>query len=189
MSLPRAEQRRNSKGGEKAAGLVSAVLDWRANAKETVRERERDREIEREREGEREKGAPRPTRGGQGGRREGRRGRVGGARACWVDGCWYGFQEEREGEGWEQRVVGALLIPVCADWAKRRASGSAREREGAIYSTVCGGEKETPCRSRRQILEMHSPLTRHAVSLTSPREESGDPSAMQRIHTWLDNSE
>lgn len=30
--------------------------------------------------------------------------RVGGrdawdARACWVDGCWYGFQEEREGEG------------------------------------------------------------------------------------------
>jgi len=28
---------------------------------------------------------------GRGGRR--------GSRACWVDGCWYGFQEEREGEG------------------------------------------------------------------------------------------
>lgn len=33
--------------------MVSAVLDWRANAKETVRERERDREIEKEREKER----------------------------------------------------------------------------------------------------------------------------------------
>lgn len=30
-------------------------------------------------------------------------------------------------------MVGALLIPVCADWAKRGASGSAREREGAIH--------------------------------------------------------
>lgn len=63
MSLPRAEQRRNSKGGEKAAGLVSAVLDWSANAKETVRERERDREIEREKEREKER-RERPDRRG-----------------------------------------------------------------------------------------------------------------------------
>lgn len=41
--------------------------------------------------------------------------------------CWYGFQEEREGR--KERVVGALLIPVCADWAKRGA-GSARKAEG-----------------------------------------------------------
>lgn len=28
-----------------------------------------------------------------------REGGGGGSRAYWVDGCWYGFQEEREGEG------------------------------------------------------------------------------------------
>lgn len=32
-------------------------------------------------------------------RREEGRGGGGGSRAYWVDGCWYGFQEEREGEG------------------------------------------------------------------------------------------
>lgn len=40
--------------------------------------------------------------------------------------------KRKEKERGEQRVVGALLIPVCADWAKRGASGSAREREGPI---------------------------------------------------------
>lgn len=40
--------------------------------------------------------------GGRGGQRNERGDRWdagGGSRACWVDGCWYGFQEEREGEG------------------------------------------------------------------------------------------
>ena len=52
--------------------------------------------------------------------------------ACWG---WVGAGtvfKRKEKERGEQRVVGALLIPVCADWAKRGASGSAREREGPI---------------------------------------------------------
>lgn len=95
---------------------------------------------------------------------------AGGSRACWVDGCWYGFQEEREGEGWEQRVVGALLIPVCADWAKRGASGSARERDRTIHRRTGARRRHRRAdRSRRQILEMRSPLTRHAAA---PADES-----------------
>jgi len=65
-------------------------------------------------------------------------------------------------------VVGALLIPVCADWAKRGASGSARERDGAIHprrAGLRGREPRRADRSRRQILEMRSPLTRHAAAL------------------------
>lgn len=52
-----------------------------------------------------------------------------------VGGGWVGAGtvfKRKEKERGEQRVVGALLIPVCADWAKRGASGSAREREGPI---------------------------------------------------------
>lgn len=79
---------------------------------------------------------------GEGGRKK----EVGGgwwSERAWC-GCRYGFQEEREGERGEQRVVGALLIPVCADWAKRGASGSARERDGAMAGRRRGGEKENP---------------------------------------------
>lgn len=79
-------------------------------------------------------------------------------------------------------MVGALLIPVCADWAKRGASGSARERDGAIYPRCTGVRRKhrRVDRSRRQILEMRSPLTRHAVASAdeSAAEESRDPSAM-----------
>lgn len=57
--------------------------------------------------------------------------------ACWGWlGGWVGAGtvfKRKEKERGEQRVVGALLIPVCADWAKRGASGSTREREGPIY--------------------------------------------------------
>lgn len=63
-------------------------------------------------------------------------------------------------------MVGALLIPVCADWAKRGASGSARERDGAIHPrrTRARRRHRRADRSRRQILEMRSPLTRHAAA-------------------------
>lgn len=68
-------------------------------------------------------------------------------------------------------MVGALLIPVCADWAKRGASGSARERDRAIHPRRTGARRRhrRADRSRRQILEMRSPLTRHAAA---PADES-----------------
>lgn len=88
--------------------------------------------------GERKRKRERLGRGWRGERR-----RLAGVGGAWC-GCQYGFQEEREGERGEQRVVGALLIPVCADWAKRGASGSARERDGAMAGRRRGGEKENP---------------------------------------------
>lgn len=64
------------------AGVAAAVLDWRTNARET-------RSSEESESGWRGRAAE--TRVGEGD--------AGDSRACWVDGCWYGFQEEREGEG------------------------------------------------------------------------------------------
>lgn len=58
--------------------VVPAVLDWRTNARETAARRVAE-----------ESDAARGVTSGM----------RGGSRAYWVDGCWYGFQEEREGEG------------------------------------------------------------------------------------------
>jgi len=88
-------------------------------------------------------------------------------------------------------VVGALLIPVCADWAKRGASGSARERDGAIHPRRAGPrgrETRRADRSRRQILEMRSPLTRHAAALadeSAGRIERSAPRCAEFTPGWI----
>lgn len=64
------------------ARVAAAVLDWRTNVRETRSSEERESGW---------RGRAAGTRVGEGD--------AGDSRACWVDGCWYGFQEEREGEG------------------------------------------------------------------------------------------
>lgn len=142
-------EEREGRMGMACAGKEALRGEWVERREEKQGQREIDRQTDRwiDREGgrrwkvrlekERGRGKGKDSEG-DGGEKEGAG--VGGA---WC-GCRYGFQEEREGERGEQRVVGALLIPVCADWAKRGASGSARERDGAMAGRRRGGEKENP---------------------------------------------
>lgn len=106
---------------------------------------------------------------------EKRRGRTG------VLGGWVLVRFSR---GKRRRGVGAasgwcIIDPSVCGLGKKRSLRLGPRKRGSDTPLVRGGEKETPCRSRRQILEMHSPLTRHAASLTSLREESRDLSAMR----------
>nr|KAF7429825.1 hypothetical protein H0235_006223 [Vespula pensylvanica] len=79
-------------------------------------------------------------------RREGRKGggvdSRGGSRAVGGERFATLFKRKEKERG-EQRVVAALLIPVCADWAKRGASGSARERETERIWTYADGSSSS----------------------------------------------
>lgn len=162
-NLPGAKQRRNSEGGGGGGGWFVLYLTG-------ARMRER-----RFRGGSR-RGKGRANEEGDergGGERRGCTGVLGG----WV--------LVRFSRGKRRRGVRAasgwwcIIDPSVCGLGKKRSLRLGPRKRGSDTFLGCGGEKEIPRRSLRQILEMRSPLTRHAASLTNPQEESRDPSAMR----------
>lgn len=135
---PRAEQRWNSEGSEKAAGLVSTVLDWRANARETESEKEGKRGTD-ERGGSAPTGAGVTEQGDERGGGEERRGRTG------VLGGWVLVRFSR---GKRRRGVGAasgwcIIDPSVCGLGKKRSLRLGPRKRGSDTPPVYGAEKET----------------------------------------------
>lgn len=85
----------------------------------------------------------------------------------------------RAASGW------CIIDPSVCGLGKKRSLRLGPRKRQSDTPTAYEGKKETPPRrpiSHRQILEMRSPLTRHAAAFAdeSAAEESRDPSSAMR---------
>jgi hypothetical protein len=132
-----------------AGVVVPAVLDWRTNAREMVAGGGRQSRGGRLR---------RPTGSGAG------RGRRTGVLGGWV---LVRFSRGKRRRGVRAASGWCIIDPSVCGLGKKRSLRLGPRKRRSDTSAVHEGEKETPPtdRSRRQILEMRSPLTRHAAAL------------------------
>lgn len=147
----------------KAAGiLVPVVLDWCTNA----------REMASRGEGRNWRGG---GRGGVGRREEGRCGRRTGVLGGWV---LVRFSRGKRRRGVRAASGWCIIDPSVCGLGKKRSLRLGPRKRRSDTPPAYEGEKETPPRrvdrSRRQILEMRSPVTRHAAASAdeSAAEES-----------------
>lgn len=138
--------------------MVLAVLDWRTNARETVAE-----------EGSRRGGAVEAGNAARGATGSGAgRGRHTGVLGGWV---LVRFSRGKRRRGVRAASGWCIIDPSVCGLGKKRSLRLGPRKRRNDTNAAHRGEKETPPtdRSRRQILEMRSPLTRHAAA---PADES-----------------